>query len=422
MSKRKKEEFARSLVADRLGGKDFDIPGTGYSFSAVLKEEAELMKENIKGDPTSALLPLSIADPTWKMPEEAMWAGVKYFLTDPDASRYKDNRGVIIDGKDTNDRLSEMLGLPTKMVQYSPQAIKGSLSEYFPESFFQKRDLLIFPIPGYIVVKDLINNRGVQVLDLEMVEKDGKWSIPHEDVDFPENIKRKFMYINDPHNPTGSAMNREEKVKLLAWAVENNVFLIVDEAYHETRYDDSVSFMEISGWESHCIILRSVSKGYNATGLRVGSMTSNEIIISAIRKTSNVKHSGAWGMDIIMAETCWEHPEWAIKTMERYKNLHRLLYNGLREVGFQGNMPNAGLCQFTPAPIAVNGKSFKSVIECAQWFRENLRISLMHYCVGGKWYLRWAVTIKPVPECGLETEKAVIQEVVKRLKDNKFEF
>ena len=49
------------MLAQRIGGAQFDAPGGGYSFSSVLAEERELKKANIPGDPSSALCTLSNA-------------------------------------------------------------------------------------------------------------------------------------------------------------------------------------------------------------------------------------------------------------------------------------------------------------------------------------------------------------------------
>jgi hypothetical protein len=102
--------------------------------------------------------------------------------------------------------------------------------------------------------------------------------------------------------------------------------------------------------------------------------------------------------------------------------LHQKLAEGLKEAGFQAEPPKAGLCQFTPAPRKADGYEFKSLTDCVQWFRRVLRISLMHYEIAGKWYLRWAVTIKPIPECDLPDKMSVIEEAISRLQNVEFDF
>ena len=168
-------------------------------------------------------------------------------------------------------------------------------------------------------------------------------------------------------------------LEVLNWAETANAIVVVDEAYIDLCYrHDACSVLTVPGWERRCIVLQSVSKGFDAT--------------------------------------CLCHPVWTNMAKKRYDQLHRRLNNGLRQAGFDAPMPEAGLCQFTPAPRRVNDYEFSSIVDCVQWFREKLRISLMHYVLpNDAWWLRWAVTIKPVPECGLSSEDAVIEEACRRL-------
>jgi len=182
------------------------------------------------------------------------------------------------------------------------------------------------------------------------------------------------------------------------------------------------SVLTIPGWEECSLVLQSVSKGWNATGLRFGWVVGHPTVVKAVRKVMDVKDSGMFGPSIAAALTCLQHPEWAEETRQRYEALHRLLLEGLQSAGFQTVMPDAGLCQFTPAPKSVDGKPFSDAVACGQWFRKELRVSLMHYTVDGETWLRWAVTLKPVPECGLPDEAAVIREVARRLNGVRFTF
>jgi hypothetical protein len=98
------------------------------------------------------------------------------------------------------------------------------------------------------------------------------------------------------------------------------------------------------------------------------------------------------------------------------------LNTGLVSAGFTCLMPDAGLCQFMPAPRSADGSSFADAAECAKWMREKLRISVMHNKVNSMPWLRFAVTLRPVPECGIQTDEDVIKETVRRLKSVQWTF
>jgi LL-diaminopimelate aminotransferase len=240
------------------------------------------------------------------------------------------------------------------------------------------------------------------------------------------------MYVNLPHNPTGMAYTKADWEELIAWAIEYRVTLVVDEAYIDLCYrDDIVSVLQVPGWERCCIVLQSVSKGWNATGLRFGWIVAHPTVIKAMRKVMDVKDSGMFGPSIVAGLWCLKHPTITYDTRDKYFRLHLALADGLQKAGLTGRVPDAGLCQFVPAPKSVKVghlgfddvlKPFKDAADCAKWLREELRISVMHAeAAGGQW-LRWAVTLQPVPECGLPTEESVIDEAVRRLKSFKFKF
>lgn len=426
----------RSKITERCGGRNFDAPGGGYSFSDVLAEERALEKFNQKDEPESALLKLSVADPTWKMNPLAMIMAEKYYQGESDATRYTDNTGVKnwMGKDDTNVHLAAYLNerfadgrsvLTEANVQYSPGSIKRALAEYIPTLLFDRSKYLIFPTPGYPVIKSPMNIRGAEVRDVPLILNNGKWNIDFAVISmFTEYTDFQcMMYVNVPHNPTGFGYTQHDWQQLLGWARRFKVLLIVDEAYIDLCYNkDIVSVLTMPGWEDCCIVLQSVSKGYSATGLRFGWMVAHPIVIKALRKVVDVKDSGLFGPSIAAGLTCLENPQWAEETRTRYYALHQKLYDALIGVGFKTSFPDAGLCQFTPAPKSANGVEFPDSTACAKWFREKLRISLMNYMVNNEPWLRWAVTIKPVPECGLPDEISVIEEVVRRIKEVEFSF
>ncbi len=433
----------RTRFSGAVGGRGFDAQSGGYSFSAVLADERELEKKNAAGDSQSALLKLSVADPVWKMPRGALEAGMKYYEVAWDATRYKDNTGVratpdTIMTEDTHAKMARLLqarhsvvtedgkGLTEDWVQHSPGSIKRMLAEYLPTLFFEDRTTLLFPSPSYQVIASPMNRRGAVLLNAPLKFMSGRWGLAMGDLTrtVEESVQEKlFLYANLPHNPTGTGYTRQEWEVLITWACKYGVMIIVDEAYIDLRYrSEIVSVLQVPGWERCCIVLQSVSKGWNATGLRFGWAIAHPTVIKALRKVMDVKDSGLFGPSIVAGIWCLLHPEIAEETNRAYSMLHTDLALGLKKSGFVGRVPDAGLCQFTPAPKSANGVEFATAADSAKWLRETLRISVMHAEADGRQWLRWAVTIQAVPKCCLHDETEVIAEVVRRLKSVEFVF
>ena len=219
------DEAWRARVAARVGGAEFDAPGGGYAFSDVLAEERELAQDNRPNEPGSALLTLSIADPTWKMHPKAMDVARAYYEESLDATRYTDNSGVRAGGsfRDTHECLAEHLTrrfpksdtqFTPDWVQYSPGSIKRALSEYIPTLLLEAGTTLVFPAPGYPVIKSPLNRYDADTVDVPLVYDGARWTIP-TDIDVAGRL---VVYANIPHNPTGAGYTRDDWEALLAWA------------------------------------------------------------------------------------------------------------------------------------------------------------------------------------------------------------
>jgi len=393
-----------------------------------LDKERALDAEKIAGDPASALCTLSIADPAKKMPRGAIEAMVDYYDSAPFPTRYTDNNGIL----GTHDRLAAFLNqqhtqgavvFNNSWVQYSPGSIKRLLAEFIPALLFESGTNLIFPDPSYGVIKSDINCRGSKVINIALeLQRDGKWLVNYEAMEKQLDGGKAVLYLNVPHNPAGFTFSHTDWRQLINWAVRHKVIVVVDEAYTHLRFDGSVSVLSVEGWQQCCIVLQSISKGWNATGARFGWVVAHPVIIKAIRKVMDVKDSGGFGPLIAGALWCLDHFEFSSQTRDEYLVSHQSLNQALSEVGFSPLMPQAGLCQLTKAPKSADGVLFANADECADWLRNNKRISVMPAKVGGQAWLRWSATIAPVVECGLNNEAAVIAEVVRRLKATDFEF
>jgi len=104
--------------------------------------------------------------------------------------------------------------------------------------------------------------------------------------------KTKMVFICNPNNPTGTIVTKKEIEKFMA-KVPKQVVVVFDEAYYEyVDHPDYISGLEYvrAGYEN-VIVLRTFSKIYGLSGLRVGyGMAQPELIrwISRTREPFNV--------------------------------------------------------------------------------------------------------------------------------------
>ena len=80
----------------------------------------------------------------------------------------------------------------------------------------------------------------------------------------------RMLYINSPHNPTGSQMPREVFDELIELARERGIVLLSDEVYRGLEHDESRRLPSACDVYERALSLNTVSKSYGLHGLRIG--------------------------------------------------------------------------------------------------------------------------------------------------------
>lgn len=88
--------------------------------------------------------------------------------------------------------------------------------------------------------------------------------------------RTRALLICSPNNPTGTVYSRDELAALGALAVDAGIFIISDETYREMVFDGprATSALEIPGLDDQVVVVDSVSKRFNACGVRIGTFVS----------------------------------------------------------------------------------------------------------------------------------------------------
>ncbi|TNE97681.1 MAG: histidinol-phosphate transaminase [Deltaproteobacteria bacterium] len=149
-----------------------------------------------------------------------------------------------------------------------------------------------------------------------------------------ENItdKTKVIYIANPNNPTGTYITKAEFDSLMEHVPEH-VLVILDEAYFEFAkdredYPDSMDYRY-----DNVITLRTFSKAYGLSGIRVGYGFGNEHLISNLNKVklpfepNLIAQLGAVGA---LEDT--PHLE---RTLKNNNELYDVTFKYLEEKGFK---------------------------------------------------------------------------------------
>ncbi len=94
----------------------------------------------------------------------------------------------------------------------------------------------------------------------------------------------KAIYINTPHNPTGTNMTLDTLNAVLNLAREHGIYVFCDEVYRELEHDPHTRLPAACDLYENAISLGSISKAYGLPGLRLGWYASrNRHVLQAAR-------------------------------------------------------------------------------------------------------------------------------------------
>ena len=129
--------------------------------------------------------------------------------------------------------------------------------------------------------------RGGSICPIPTSSKEGYRYASRDRLEAALTDKTKVIVCINPGNPTGLALTAEEMDIIADFVIENDLWLIADEAYREYVYDGIKprSFANIDKLKKNLIVIDSVSKRFSACGARIGFVASkNEEFMTGIIK------------------------------------------------------------------------------------------------------------------------------------------
>ncbi|SDW07312.1 aminotransferase class I/II-fold pyridoxal phosphate-dependent enzyme [Paenibacillus sp. PDC88] len=145
-------------------------------------------------------------------------------------------------------------------------------------------DLAIVPDPGYPIYSGSLAIAGVKPWYLPLKEENH--FLPDLD-SVPDQVWEEavFILLNIPGNPIAVTADTAFYEKLIRIATQWNVLIVHDLAYSEMAFDDyrPMSILELPGAKDIAVEFHSFSKSFNMAGCRIGFLTGNSEVISALR-------------------------------------------------------------------------------------------------------------------------------------------
>jgi aspartate aminotransferase len=253
-----------------------------------------------------------------------------------------------------------------------------------PAGTDEKPLMMIEPAyPNYISFAERVGRKTVSVQ--RHLGEDGKFNLP-EMSEIEEAIKTHnpgALLVIPYDNPTGQFYNLDVLKDLAELCVKYNLWMISDEAYRELYYEEDMALASIwaltdevvPGIEGRRISIDTASKVWNACGLRIGAVITDNAEFhdrSVAEYTANLCANviGQYIFGALAHESKESIAAWAKEIRDYYKEQIVMVYNGLKkeEPGLIVSSPDASIYSVIDVRNVVKPgfDSIDFVLYCAQ--------------------------------------------------------
>lgn len=197
---------------------------------------------------------------------------------------------------------------------------------------------------NYISFAERLGRRTVTVK--RHLADDGKFTLPKISK-IEETIKENnpgALLVIPYDNPTGQFYNYDTLKELAELCVKYNMWMVSDEAYRELYYEEGnelvsiwgITDADVPGIEGRRISIETASKVWNACGLRIGAMITDNVDFnnrSIAEYTANLCANviGQYVFGALAHESKEQIGEWCKNMRDYYKTEITTVYNGLKE-------------------------------------------------------------------------------------------
>ncbi|MCU0304005.1 MAG: pyridoxal phosphate-dependent aminotransferase [Thermoanaerobaculales bacterium] len=167
--------------------------------------------------------------------------------------------------------------------------------------------------------------------------------------------RTRAILLCNPSNPTGTVYSETELDAVARVAVEHDLFVICDEVYREFVFDGGPirSFTRYSDLAQRIVVVDSVSKRFNACGVRIGCMASkNREVLDVALRFCQARLSVATAEQLMVVPMLVNGRPYSQGLCAEYQRRRDAVYNGLRLIdGVSPHRSEGSFYTMTRLPI-----------------------------------------------------------------------
>ena len=239
-------------------------------------------------------------------------------------------------------------------------------------------DEVLYPNPGYPIYESQIEYQGGRALPYDYIKTENGFDINIQKIKDSISNKTVALIYNNYQNPISAESSKEEMEEIAKIAIENNLWVLADDAYYEIKYDGkSRSIVEIPGMRDRTVILYTFSKKYAMTGWRVGGSIGPEKIIKIISKLNvNAESCTTHFIQDAMVEALNGDQSGPNEILRRLKKRRDVAVSGLNAIdGIEISTPESTFYLFPKVNEILKRKGFESVEKLQLGALKNANVS-----------------------------------------------
>jgi LL-diaminopimelate aminotransferase len=310
-----------------------------YLFAGIDKAKQEARARGVD------VIDLSVGDPDLPTPDHIVQA-LKQAANDSSNHQYPSYEGKLAFRNAVADWYKKTfdIDLDPKNEVLTLIGSKEGIA-HAPLAFINPGDVALVPDPAYPVYATATAFAGGEPAIMPLLRENG--FLPDLDA-IPADVARraKIMFLNYPNNPIGATASEKSFGELVDYARDHNIIIMHDNPYSEIYYDGnrSLSILEIDGAEDVAVEFHSLSKTYNMTGWRIGSVVGNADVVAGIGKVKSNIDSGTFGAVQDAGIVALSSPKEVVDEIRKvYQQRIEILYKALKDIDLVLEKPRATL-------------------------------------------------------------------------------
>jgi len=240
---------------------------------------------------------------------------------------------------------------------------KPSIGKYIA-AMMEKGDIVLYPNPGYPIYESQIEFYGGIAHPYGYLDNSSGLELDFSAIEKGIEKGAKHIFYNNYNNPTGASSSIEEMKRLADLVIQNDMFLISDDAYFDTLFEGTPrSIASLPGMKERTLTMYTFSKKFAMTGWRLGGAIGPSKIIEQITRlnvnmesctTHFIQYAGVAGLNAPKKET-----QDILDKLRVRRDILVKTMNGIE--GVEAHSPEAGFYVFPKITNLMKRTGFEKV-------------------------------------------------------------